>query len=244
MFQASWLELDVSHTVERLFKDAQKESQLKLAEISVLDPVPDQDDETQDAYPTENVKVVLIDESDVKAFPERYSIQTMLGSGTYGKVFLAKKKDEPGKGELCAIKVFKSEEDATIEATRIAHLPTSPFILKGNPFGTRFIVMDYYETDLEHYIRSSPENTVFSERQILEWLLQLTSAISAMHKANLIHRDIKSSNVLLTSQLNVKLIDFGTLKAMEPIPDSKTHTFVGTPVCCSFLRIFTINSCI
>eukprot|EP00200_Dunaliella_tertiolecta_P006473 CAMPEP_0202342260 /NCGR_PEP_ID=MMETSP1126-20121109/2900_1 /ASSEMBLY_ACC=CAM_ASM_000457 /TAXON_ID=3047 /ORGANISM="Dunaliella tertiolecta, Strain CCMP1320" /LENGTH=550 /DNA_ID=CAMNT_0048933189 /DNA_START=45 /DNA_END=1697 /DNA_ORIENTATION=+ len=63
----------------------------------------------------------------------------------------------------------------------------------------------------------SPSNTVYSNKQALEWMLQLAEALAYLHSANpkVIHRDLKLENVLLTSrdqaasQQIAKLADFG-----------------------------------
>ena len=50
------------------------------------------------------------------------------------------------------------------------------------------------------------------EEQILSWFVQITFALQYIHKKNILHRDLKTQNIFLTSQRLVKIGDFGISK--------------------------------
>lgn len=72
--------------------------------------------------------------------------------------------------------------------------------------------------------RGSP----FPEHQILQWLVELCSALLYLHRRKILHRDLKLQNVFLASDDSVRLGDFGIARVLK-------HTFenarsvVGTP---------------
>ena len=62
----------------------------------------------------------------------------------------------------------------------------------------------------------------------MDWLTQICLALKHCHDKKIIHRDLKSQNVFLTSKNYVKLGDFGISKVLESTID-KANTVVGTP---------------
>jgi NIMA (never in mitosis gene a)-related kinase len=68
----------------------------------------------------------------------------------------------------------------------------------------------------------------FCEEIILNWFVQLCFAIKYIHSKNILHRDLKLSNIFLTSKGNIKLGDFGIAKILTS-KDDLAKTLVGTP---------------
>lgn len=68
----------------------------------------------------------------------------------------------------------------------------------------------------------------FTEEEILNWFIQICIALEYIHGRKILHRDIKSQNIFLTSNGTVKLGDFGISKLLESTNEA-AMTVVGTP---------------
>lgn len=66
------------------------------------------------------------------------------------------------------------------------------------------------------------------EHEILIIFLEIVSAITYLHDKNILHRDLKTANIFLTSQRVVKLGDFGIAKMLST-KKKDANTVVGTP---------------
>ena len=66
------------------------------------------------------------------------------------------------------------------------------------------------------------------ERDILDIMYQMVSAIRYMHAHHVLHRDLKTANIFLTKEGTVKIGDFGISKVLTTRA-SGAHTVLGTP---------------
>lgn len=73
-----------------------------------------------------------------------------------------------------------------------------------------YLVFDYMETDLHAVIRAGIMEDVHKQYVIY----QLLKALFFLHSADLIHRDVKPSNLLLNSDCHVKICDFGLCRSV------------------------------
>ena len=88
--------------------------------------------------------------------------------------------------------------------------------------------MDYADGgDLSMKIKEQ-NGILFSEDKILDWFTQVCLAIKHIHDRKILHRDIKSQNIFLMKNGQVKLGDFGIAKCLDQTID-KAKTYVGTP---------------
>ncbi|KNC35978.1 other/NEK protein kinase [Plasmodium falciparum RAJ116] len=91
------------------------------------------------------------------------------------------------------------------------------------------IVMKHCKGDLYHYIQNKKkQNTPIKEKRILIWLTQILTALKFLHSNHILHRDMKSLNILIDSDKRVRLCDFGISKVLENTLDY-ANTLIGTP---------------
>ena len=91
-----------------------------------------------------------------------------------------------------------------------------------------YIVMDYADGgDLSMKIKEQ-NGKFFPENKILDWFTQVCLAIKHIHDRKILHRDIKSQNIFLMKNGQIKLGDFGIAKCLNQTID-KAKTYVGTP---------------
>ena len=69
---------------------------------------------------------------------------------------------------------------------------------------------------------------LFKEADVLSWLVQIAFALQYIHKKHILHRDLKTQNIFLTSQNLIKIGDFGISKSLNHTLDLAT-TAIGTP---------------
>lgn len=81
--------------------------------------------------------------------------------------------------------------------------------------------MEFIETDLDLLLKHKID---FNEHHLLKIIYNILIALSFMHQANIMHRDIKPANVLITSNCEVKICDFGLSRSIpqtvNKFPDS------------------------
>ncbi|OZJ01844.1 hypothetical protein BZG36_04943 [Bifiguratus adelaidae] len=91
--------------------------------------------------------------------------------------------------------------------------------------GDLWVIMEFMEGGA---LTDVIENNTMDERQIATICLETTKGLHHLHVNNIIHRDIKSDNILLNSQGQVKLSDFGFCAKLTE-QKNKRATMVGTP---------------
>lgn len=71
-----------------------------------------------------------------------------------------------------------------------------------------FLVMKLVDLDLKKLFETVPR-TKLSEDHVITILYNMLCAINFLHSANIVHRDLKPGNILIDSNSNVQLCDFG-----------------------------------
>lgn len=164
---------------------------------------------------------------------DRYKIINKIGSGGTADVYLA----WDGKlNRYVAIKIlsktYASEKNFVArfkkEAQILARL-NDPNIVAIYDWGqfdnSYFICMEYVEgQSLEEII---DKQGIISPEVTARYAIQICSALEVAHKNNLIHRDIKPQNIIVTPDGTVKITDFGIAKSLIE-DNTKTINILGT----------------
>lgn len=150
---------------------------------------------------------------------DRYEIIEKIGAGGMSDVYKAK---DHSLDRIVAIKVLKDEfaEDAGFvtkfrqEAQSAAGLE-HPNIVNiydvGSEGGLYYIVMEYVEgVTLKTYISKKGP---LSYKEVLSIAIQAGRGIEAAHRKNIVHRDIKPQNIIISNEGKVKVTDFGIARA-------------------------------
>jgi serine/threonine-protein kinase len=100
----------------------------------------------------------------------------------------------------------------------------------------KFLVLEYLPggTLLDKLLERASSGAMPSLRQCVEWAIQIAEGLAHAHRHGIVHRDIKSSNVLFTEDGQLKIADFGLAKIAAEDGVSGAHTVgglaMGTPV--------------
>ncbi|OMJ85630.1 hypothetical protein SteCoe_12975 [Stentor coeruleus] len=162
-------------------------------------------------------------------------ITNLIGKGTFGKVFVA----NDGLGGRVAVKKLLTKDMDSRELTllqqeisimsNITHpnIVDLKFIIKTED--SVYLIMEYCEGgDLELFLNT---HKGISIQLIRKWLSSLLSALAYLHSLNIMHRDLKLANFLLTTleaqNADIKIADFGFAKIMA---SEITCSQVGSPL--------------
>jgi serine/threonine protein kinase/tetratricopeptide (TPR) repeat protein len=168
-------------------------------------------------------------------FAGRYTIYDELGRGGMGRVYKALDKEI---SETVALKVLVPElalDERMIErfrnelklARRIAHKNVCRIFDLGNCEGTYFITMEYVAgDDLKSIIRMMGPLGPFRALAVAG---QVCDGLAEAHRLGVIHRDLKSANIMIDREGSARIMDFGIARTAESKGLTDRGTLVGTP---------------
>jgi len=160
----------------------------------------------------------------------KYQILDRLGAGGFGTVYLAMDRL---LNRRVALKVphHQSDEQALLQEPRIMaalkHTNIVELITVEKKDDTFFMVMEFVDGEsLDKQIR---RERVLAPSRALEIALDVCTAIGFAHSHQVLHRDLRPANILLTREGVAKVTDFGTSRFLELQKDSFARTRIGSP---------------
>jgi serine/threonine protein kinase len=215
--QSTTIEMDVHPTID-------------LGEGDADESVPS--DEPTMLSPSSQTKTVALSKPRLPAPPDdgltvgemfgQFRVVRYIGGGGMGRVYEAFDCDLE---RAVAIKVLpkKRAADETVVArflneakssARLNHENIAQVYLFGNYAGIPFIAFEYVEgVNLRDYVRNHGALTL---NDAIDYVLQTAMALSHAMSHGVTHRDVKPSNILVTPQKRVKLIDMGLARLLRP----------------------------
>uniref|UniRef100_A0A915APR1 Mitogen-activated protein kinase kinase kinase n=1 Tax=Parascaris univalens TaxID=6257 RepID=A0A915APR1_PARUN len=158
------------------------------------------------------------DRSPVANYPiiarDELELGEQLGAGAYGSVYRGIWKTKGREITVALKKVFMLEKEADI-LSKIRHRNIIQFFGVSQTNPDFFIVTEFAEGgSLYDYLHKAIDSEIDFD-QIINWSLQVASGVAYLHyeaPETIIHRDLKSKNVVMSRDLVCKLCDFGTSK--------------------------------
>ena len=163
-----------------------------------------------------------------------YEILAPIGAGGMGEVWKAR---DAKLDRNVAIKVLPQSVAAdpdTLarferEAKAVAAL-SHPNILAihdfGNQDGLAYAVMELLEGET---LRGKLDAGPITQKQAMEYALQVARGLSAAHEKGIVHRDLKPENLFVSRDGHLKILDFGLAKKVEPVaPGEETSAPTGS----------------
>lgn len=156
-----------------------------------------------------------------------------IDEGTYGVVYRAKDKKT---GEIVALKKVKMEKEKEgfpltslreINILLSFHHPSIvdvKEVVVGSSLDSIFMVMEYMEHDLKALMETMKQP--FSQSEVKCLMLQLLEGVKYLHDNWVLHRDLKTSNLLLNNRGELKICDFGLARQYGSPLKPYTHLVV------------------
>ena len=162
-----------------------------------------------------------------------------LGEGGMGVVYLALQES---LGRHVALKVLRPERIGSFEAvkrfwreveavSRLRHPNIVAVHASGEDRGVCYFAMELVPGScLKHELRRSwSRGEKISTKRALRWIEEIAGALDHAHKAGIIHRDVKPSNILIELDGRARLMDFGVARSTDHSTMTLTGEFRGTP---------------
>ena len=171
-------------------------------------------------------------------FSENFELLNFINSGSTGTVYEGKIKKGRGRKNLKFAIKFKIEQNHSKETQEISilkklhqkYITEIYAFIKMNDF-SNFCVLELGKYgDLENFQKKLLKRKTLSETTINYFTKQILEALKYLHRCKIIHMDIKQGNILVDSNLNIKLTDFSVSCSYSSFNknDIVRFPFVGT----------------
>eukprot|EP00672_Neobodo_designis_P019961 CAMPEP_0174827288 /NCGR_PEP_ID=MMETSP1114-20130205/605_1 /TAXON_ID=312471 /ORGANISM="Neobodo designis, Strain CCAP 1951/1" /LENGTH=434 /DNA_ID=CAMNT_0016060917 /DNA_START=324 /DNA_END=1628 /DNA_ORIENTATION=- len=166
----------------------------------------------------------------------KYERKQAVGRGAYGQVWLVKRLSD---NVNCVAKVMAIDKMHRYEqeVQCLARCDHPNIVRLVDTFQSSIgpiIILDYADGgDLSHFVKNhiqAHKNQLLTEELVGSIFVQLVLAIHHIHTKRMMHRDIKSANVLMLTNGLVKVSDFGFSRQFDnTVSQDVADTFLGTP---------------
>ena len=167
---------------------------------------------------------------------KNYLIEKELGKGTYGVVYKAKNRLD---NNICVIKKLSllgltanQKKEVKLEADILKKIKSKYVVQYYDSFeedNNLYIVMEYCECgDLNDFIEKQKKTKyLLKEDEVWKFFIKITLGLADIHKLKILHRDLKTLNIFLKQDNDVRVGDLGVAKVLNQTFFAKT--FIGTP---------------
>ena len=165
---------------------------------------------------------------------DRYQIIRTIGEGGMANVYLA---HDTILDRDVAVKILRGDladddkfvrrfQREAISSSSLSHPNIVEMYDVGEDEGQYYIVMEYVDGKTLKSLVKRRGNLTLTE--VVDIMLQLTSAVACAHDSYIIHRDIKPQNVLIKEDGTVKITDFGIAMALNSNELTQTNSVMGS----------------
>ncbi|TPX32416.1 hypothetical protein SmJEL517_g04465 [Synchytrium microbalum] len=166
-----------------------------------------------------------------------YEISNTVGEGTFGLVTVGKNKITGTIVALKKISMKNEKEGLPVTALReikILKMMSHPNVIQLLEIATKkadknksvrgevYMVFPYMDHDLSGIIES--DNIKLTPSHIKSYMKQLLEGTAYLHQVRLIHRDMKTANILIDNHGNLRLADFGLARTYNPDEKKRRYT--------------------
>jgi len=192
-------------------------------------------DSEEKRLPTQTIEAPMEELTRGTSFAGRYEIIEELGKGGMGRVY---RVDDTKLEQEVALKLIKPEiakDKKTIErfrnelklARNIRHKNVCGMFDLGEAEGAHFITMEYVRgEDLRSLIRRIGQLPIGKS---ISTAIQICEGLAEAHRSGVVHRDLKSSNIMIDEEGNVRIMDFGIARSLEAKGITGAGVMIGTP---------------